>query len=99
LVWDDIQNNAGIFYRAVLKLADRFGRFRIICAARSTELEKIEEIPVTFWEDFRFFEEEKILLYNIIINFFSMEILSFDSGHNSTEWFIKLNPLNFALFS
>ena len=64
LVWDDIQNNAGTFYGAVLKLTDRFGKFKIICAARSTELEKIEEIPVTFWEDFKFFEE-KIPLFRI----------------------------------
>jgi tetratricopeptide (TPR) repeat protein len=64
LVWDDIQNNASTFYRTVLKAKDQWGDCRIVCAARSTELEKTDEIPQTFWEDFKFLRME-VPFFNI----------------------------------
>ena len=63
VIWDDIQNNPENFYKGMLKLSEQCGHLTIICAARSTELNRIDEIPVSFWSDFQF-EEVKIPLFS-----------------------------------
>ena len=63
VIWDDIQNNPENFYKCILKLSEKCGYLTIICAARSTELDKVDKIPVSFWSDFKF-EEVKIPLFS-----------------------------------
>lgn len=63
VIWDDIQNNPENFYKGMLKLSEQCGYLTIICAARSTELNRVDEIPVSFWSDFKF-KEVKIPLFS-----------------------------------
>ena len=63
VIWDDIQNNSENFYRCILKLTEKCEQPTIVCAARSTEREKLDVIPVSFWSDFKF-EEVKIPLFS-----------------------------------
>lgn len=63
VVWDDVQNNAEVFYRTVYKVRDKGGEMRVVCAARSTELERVEKVPVSFWNDFEFTRIEVPLLH------------------------------------
>jgi hypothetical protein len=51
LVWDDFHVRPKLFMDTIYKLRNKFENFYVLCAARSTEIEKInEEIPLEFWE-------------------------------------------------
>ena len=50
LVWDDFHVRPTLFMDTIYKLRNTFKKFYVLCAARSTEIEKInEEIPIEFW--------------------------------------------------
>ena len=51
VVWDDFHDNPKLFKETIYKLRNEFDRFFVLCAARSTEKEKIkEELSLEFWE-------------------------------------------------
>ncbi len=58
VVWDDFHNNPKLFKETIYKLRNEFNSFYVLCAARSTEKEKIkEELPLEFWEKANFTEK------------------------------------------
>jgi len=51
LVWDDFHVRPTLFMDTIYKLRNKFDNFYTLCAARSTEIEKInDEIPLEFWD-------------------------------------------------
>jgi hypothetical protein len=51
LVWDDFHVRPTLFMDTIYKLRNTIDNFYVLCAARSTEIAKInEEIPLEFWE-------------------------------------------------
>ena len=51
LVWDDFHVRPTFFMDTIYKLRNTFDNFYTLCAARSTEIEKInDEIPLEFWD-------------------------------------------------
>jgi hypothetical protein len=51
LVWDDFHVRPTFFMDTIYKLRNTFDNFYTFCAARSTEIEKInDEIPLEFWD-------------------------------------------------
>jgi len=51
LVWDDFHVRPTLFMDTIYKLRNKFDNFYTLCAARSTEIEKInDEIPLAFWD-------------------------------------------------
>ncbi|MCK4730894.1 MAG: hypothetical protein KAT65_00420, partial [Methanophagales archaeon] len=51
LVWDDFHVRPTLFMDTINKLRNKFDNFFVLCAARSTEIEKInEDIPLEFWD-------------------------------------------------
>ncbi|MGB7000937.1 MAG: hypothetical protein WBE22_02825, partial [Halobacteriota archaeon] len=58
VVWDDFHDNPKLFKETIYKLRNEFDNFFVLCAARSTEKEKIkEEITLEFWEKANFTEK------------------------------------------
>ncbi len=51
LVWDDFHVRPPLFRDTIYKLRNKFDNFYVLCAARSTEMAKINnEIPLEFWD-------------------------------------------------
>ena len=51
LVWDDFHVRPTLFMDTIYKLRNKFDNFYVLCAARSTEMAKInDEIPFEFWD-------------------------------------------------
>ncbi|RJS77217.1 ATP-binding protein, partial [Methanophagales archaeon] len=58
VVWDDFHDNTKLFKETIYKLRNEFDNFYVLCAARTTEKEKIkEELPLEFWKKANFNKE------------------------------------------
>jgi tetratricopeptide (TPR) repeat protein len=83
LVWDDFHVRPTLFMDTIYKLRNKFDNFYTLCAARSTEIEKInDEIPLEFWDKVNLIEvielkelerDQNIELIRLCCNEFNIE--------------------------